>query len=80
MTISDRLAGDDEYQGLFLNLIQREAEIARLDGEELRAHGFAAVEVVGLKSVVWQRDGRYFTTDRALAEIRPVITDPKEEE
>ena len=79
MTVSDRLRDDDEYIGTFFRLVHSEAEGARLDGEELRAHGFTAVEVAGMDRIIWQRAGRYFTTERALSEVRPIIEDEKED-
>jgi len=75
MTVSDRLRGDDEYHELFSTFVQREAEVARLDGEELREAGFSAVQVAGQSKIIWRRGEEFYTTERALTEIRPTIED-----
>jgi len=79
MTVTDHLRDDDEYIRLFLGLIERESEATRLDGEELREHDFAPVQVVGQDTMIWLRGGVFYTTERALAEVRPTITDDKED-
>jgi hypothetical protein len=58
----------DDYD-LAVKHLEASAEIARLEGEELRSHGYEPVEVVGLDSVIWRNDGRLYTTEAALTEI-----------
>lgn len=77
---TDSIDRDSEAWELQLKLVLGYAHNARLDAEELLAAGFEVVPVRGLPSVLWrqdggQHDGALFTTEAALAEIRPVIGD-----
>ena len=71
MSIDD-LARDDEYVGLFTELVHQLAEQARREHEELSAHGFTTVEVAGSPTVFYRRGGRIFTREYALALSRAI--------
>ncbi len=81
---ADHLEHDDEYYVTFLGLIHSSAESARLEASDLLAAGFEVVQVRGLPSVLWKGagalDGALYTEHAALAEIRPTIEDPRDEE
>ncbi len=79
----DHLDHDDEAYSLMMRLVMGNAENARLDGEDLREHGFEPVQVVGLDRVLWKQDdgpldGALFTEQAALSKIRPTIQGPEE--
>ncbi len=74
---------DTEKWQLQLMLVQGHAENVRLDAGELLDAGFEVVQVRGLDGVLWQHpdgllDGALFTTEAALAEVRPTIEEPEE--
>ena len=69
MTTASLPNDDGEYMALFLDLIEKEAETARLDAEELREYGFEPISVRGSPSVIWVRWDGYFTTEAALEAI-----------
>ena len=66
------IADDPKYVATSERLIHAEAESVRLEAEELRAAGFATVQVVGMASVIWWRAGRFYTTESALQESRAI--------
>lgn len=77
MSIDD-LARDDEYVGLFTELVQKLAEETRVEHEELLAHGFATVEVIGSPTILYRRNGRTYTRETALA-FAHAVNDPEED-
>jgi hypothetical protein len=68
VTIED-LERDDEYYGLMLRLTQSLAEQVRQEHEDLIAHGFAVVEVIGSPALLYRRGGKAYTREFALAKI-----------
>jgi len=81
---ADSIDRDSEIYELQLKLVHGHAENARLDASDLLAAGFEVVQVRGLPSVLWKGagalDGALYTEQAALAEIRPTIEDPRDEE
>lgn len=64
----DRLQAEKEQ----LQARLREAEIAAHieEGEKLEAAGFAPVSVIGMDSLIYERDGAFYSRPAALKEAR----------
>ena len=71
-------ADDPEYVQTFHDLILGLAEQTRQEHEELVEHGFRLVEVVGSTMLLYQRGGKTYTKDYALAAVRAIKEDRRE--
>ena len=72
MTLPEHSPDYDEYVRTFHDLIMGRAEETRRDHEELVDHGFRLVEVVGSPMLLYERGGKTFTRDYALAAVRAI--------
>ena len=68
MTTRDEFAHLSDYE-LAARSCRVEAEVARLEAAELHVSGFRLVSVVGSPALFWERAGRTYTHDYAMAEI-----------
>ena len=69
---------DPEYIQTFHDLIMGLAEETRRDHEELVKHGFRLVEVVGSTMILYERNGKTYTKDYALAAVHAIKEDRRE--
>jgi hypothetical protein len=70
MSLSDDYNPELEYYEIMRQLVNREADSALQETDELREAGFLPVQVRGADFVVWEREGEHFTTQAALRKIR----------
>ena len=69
MALRDEFAHMSEYE-MAVKHAEVCAECARLEGEELHAHGFSPIQVAGLDRLIWRSPtGQLYTTEYALAQI-----------
>ncbi len=66
---------DPEYLTTFDALILGRAEETLAEHAELVEHGFRLVEVVGSPMLLYERGGKTFTRDYALAQTRTIKED-----
>jgi len=75
----DEYAHLDDYE-LAVEHVLACADLARFEGHELHAYGFAPVPVIGLELLLWERGGKIYTTYCALVEAGAYETIPEDKE
>lgn len=78
VTIPENSPDRPEYERTFHDLVMRAAEDTRLEHEELTAHGFRLIQVIGSSMFLYERGGRFYSRDYALAQTRAIKEDRRD--